>query len=266
MTVSLFRYINNTLELNFDISRREQKSTMVLPPSGSSSSSWRTPSAENQAKYNLVPLPESFQPTKEEEDLLAAYETMRAYEKEASRIKEQAAKAKLAAADAKHRQLQSMEAINEEKAAPVRKNKASKKKRVYKERPDQHGSESDGHEEESDEDVDAQEIEESPQSLHERREAKLLQMREKLEEAKQTKEADATAAEEALRAQLLAEEGVDMGPSLKRKRQEPPTEKSSLIASLTRQQTPPHDFSQKLGLKSWAGTLVGFVHAFTHYY
>lgn len=210
----------------------------------------------------MVPLPESFEPTKEEEDLLATYEIMRAYEKEASRIKEQAAKAKLAAADAKYKQ--SMEASNEENATPVRKKKASKKKHFYTERPDQ--NESDGDEEESDE--DAQEIEEDPQSLHERREAKLAEMREKLEEAKQTKEAEATAAEEALRAELLAtkEEGVDIGPSLKRKRQEPPTEKSSLIANLTNQKTPPHDFSQELGLKSWAGTLVGIVHTLTHYY
>jgi len=39
--------------------------TMVGPPS----SSWRTPSAEAQAKYNLVKLPESIEPTPQEEEI-----------------------------------------------------------------------------------------------------------------------------------------------------------------------------------------------------
>jgi hypothetical protein len=205
----------------------------------------------------LVPLPESFSPTKEEEDLLAAYETMRACEKEAARIKEQAAKAKLAAADAKYRQ--SMEVSKDENATPLKKKKARKKKNnVYTEeqllsqRGGEHQSDDTSNEEESDEDDN-----EDPQSLHERREAKLAEMRTNLEEAKQNEESEAVAAEEALRAQLLAtteNEAVDTGPSLKRKRQEPPTEKSSLIANLANQATPPRDFSQKLGLKSYAGT------------
>jgi hypothetical protein len=211
---------------------------------------------ENQAKYNLVPLPESFSPTKEEEDLLAAYETVRAYEKEAARINEQAAKAKLAAADAKYRQ--SMEVSKDENAAtPLKKKKPRQKKMNVPsdERPqeEEHESDDESSEEETDNEDDN---DEDPQSLHERREAKLAEMRNKLEEAKQNEESEAAAAEEALRAQLLGteNEAVGTGPSLKRKRQEPPTEKSSLIANLTNQATPPHEFSQKLGLKSHAGT------------
>ena len=85
---------------------------------------------------------------------------MRAYEKEASRLKEQAAKAKLATADAKHRQL--MEANNEENDTPVQKKNASKKKHVYKECHAQNMS--NGDEEESHKVV--QEVEEDSQSLN----------------------------------------------------------------------------------------------------
>ena len=75
---------------------------MVGPPP--SSSSWRTPSIEIQQKYNLVELPESFETTPQEDELLKMYDRVRALEKEAARIKEDQARAKLAAADAKYKQ------------------------------------------------------------------------------------------------------------------------------------------------------------------
>ena len=40
---------------------------------GEMASSWKNPSAENRAKYNLVALPDDFEPTEEEEALLGMY-------------------------------------------------------------------------------------------------------------------------------------------------------------------------------------------------
>ena len=221
---------------------------MVGPPPSSSSSSWRTPSVEIQQKYNVVELPESFETTPQENDLLKMYDRVRALEKEASRIKEDQARAKLAAADAKYKQ-----SINETTTTATSEVVEMKKKaRRKKAKQTTQGMMDDNHESETSEE------EEEPQSLHERREAKLKEMREKIEEAKKTEERQAAAAEEAMRAQLLNEETqLETGPTLKRKRIET-TDKSSLIANLQDQATPPHDFSQKLELKNWAGMGYNF--------
>lgn len=186
------------------------------------------------------------------------YEMMRSYEKEAARIKEQAAKAKLAAADAKYKQSIEATAGEQSPETPAKKKRARKKKKrpVAATGDGDHEHDLPEDEEESEDELDETDKDDQ-ETLHEKREKKLEEMRQQLEEAKQTKEAEAAAAEEALRAELLAEtkdESADTGPSLKRKRPEPPTEKSSLIANITAQVTPPHDFSQKLGLKTWQGT------------
>lgn len=216
--------------------------------SSSSPSSWRNPSAENQQKYNLVELPESFVPTKEEEDLLQAYESLRNYEKEAARVKEQAAKAKLAAADLKYKQSIATEDVNEDIIEPIEQKVKAKKR---KKRPVGAPHEGDNHHDENM--SDEYESEHEEQSRHEKREAKLAEMREELEEAKQTKQA----AEEAMRAQLLQEQeaaDIESGPSLKRKKMEEPLDKSALLAHLDKQTTPPHEFSKDLEIKSWEGT------------
>ena len=224
--------------------------------SSSSSSSWRNPSAENQTKYNLVELPESFVPTKEEEDLLNTYESLRNYEKEAARVKEQAAKAKLAAADFKYQQSISADGDmpQEQVMEPMeRKVKAKKQKKRSTETNNDADNTHNDNNRSGDEYDDSDEQEE--QSRHERREAKLAEMREELEEAKQTKES----AEEAMRAQLLQEQeaaDIEKGPSLKRKKMEEPLDKSALVANLNHQTTPPHEFSKKLELKSWEGTFL----------
>eukprot|EP00544_Gedaniella_sp_CCMP2646_P013628 CAMPEP_0202491620 /NCGR_PEP_ID=MMETSP1361-20130828/8618_1 /ASSEMBLY_ACC=CAM_ASM_000849 /TAXON_ID=210615 /ORGANISM="Staurosira complex sp., Strain CCMP2646" /LENGTH=527 /DNA_ID=CAMNT_0049121701 /DNA_START=132 /DNA_END=1715 /DNA_ORIENTATION=- len=217
--------------------------------SSSSSSSWRNPSAENQQKYNLVELPESFVPTKEEEDLLQAYESLRNYEKEAARVKEQAAKAKLATADLKYKQSIATEEVNEDVIEPIEQKVKAKKR---KKRPVGAPHEGDNHDENI---SDEYESEHEEQSRHEKREAKLAEMREELEEAKQTKEA----AEEAMRAQLLQEQeaaDIESGPSLKRKKMEEPLDKSALLAHLDKHTTPPHEFSKDLEIKSWEGKVL----------
>ena len=76
--------------------------------------------------------------------------------------------------------------------------------------------EEDNHKSDDDNEEYDSEEEETEQSLHERREAKLAEMREQLEEAKKE------SAEEAMRAQLLQEQEtldvIESGPLLKRKR------------------------------------------------
>lgn len=216
-------------------------------------SSWRTPSVANQAKYNLVPLPEDFEPTKQEEELLEMYETIRMYEKEAARIKEQAAKDKLNAANVKFQQSLEKEEENDV-AAPVKK----KRKKARKKKARQEGTN-------ATEDMDDEELESSDEEdneeedLHERREAKLAEMREQVDEAKRSQQSEAAAAAEALRQKHLAtgDEAVNTAAiTIERKRLEEPKEKSSLIANLGNQETPPHDFSQSLGIKSYAGKVL----------
>lgn len=227
-------------------SAQQQQST-----GASSSSAWRTPSAAVQQKYNLTVLPENFEPTEQEQQLLDMYDTIKLYEKEAARIKEGEARRKLEAAAAKYEESQ------KETAEPTKKKKRRRKKNVVA----PGSGDVDMGEAESDEYEDSEdEQDEEPTSLSERREAKLAELREEIEEAKQKADAGrAAAAEEALRAQLLEtmEDDMDLiGVSLKRKRQDlsAADERGSLIKNLQNQATPPHDFSQKLGLKSWEGT------------
>lgn len=208
----------------------------------SSSSSWRTPSVENAQKYNLVELEESFIPTNEEKSLLNTYDQLRQYERDASRLKEQAAKDKLAAADAKYQQSLVAEQQQQEEVVVERKKKARTTKRPK----------SATHNDDDERMQDESSSEEEEQSLTERREAKLAEMRNKLNQAKQTNNA-----QEVLREQLLQEQeaSTESGPLLKRKKMEQPTDKSALLANLDNQATPPHEFSKKLELKPWAGTI-----------
>lgn len=210
---------------------------MGSPPS---SSSWKNPSAEAAAKYNLVELPESFKPTPQEEDLLKMYEKRSAYEKEAKRIREEQARTKLAAADLKYKQ--SMETTTATEGVAETKKKKPRKKKAKQQQ--------DGMMEAHEKEEYSSEEEEQEPSLNERRAQKL----EELREAVKPKESE----EEAMRAQLLNEEAdvTDTGPSLKRKRTEVTATKSSLLDNLTNQATPPHEFSKKLELKTWQGKIL----------
>jgi len=191
-------------------------------------------------KHSLVPLAEDFEPTQEEELLLGMYETIKTYERQAARLKEEAARQKLAAKNAEFQQ----------KIAPKRKRRKHKVASAGDEANATANNESDlgSNEELSDEDED-QDEEIDAQTIHDRREAKLTALREEVQEAKQPKETEA----DALRAQHLAtatdSAEVSTVPSLKRKKMEPAEQTKSLIANLTASATPPHDFSEKLELK-----------------
>jgi hypothetical protein len=240
------------------------------PPASSSSSSWRTPSEANQIKYNLVPLPETFQLTREEEDLLAAYETVRFYEKEAVRLKEEAARAKLAAKDAEFKQQQQQLQQQQQQqnvntttdGTGTKRSRKKKSKRGGDHQKNQPGPTQDGEDQDMNDDESSVEEDEDDDDDDDRAkqvDAKLAAMREKMETSKQN---TALAQEEALRAQLLAKnvmDDEDDTPLLKRKKLEPSTEpasSSSLIANLNATSTPPHDFSQTLGIKPWNGKVL----------
>ena len=226
---------------------------MVGPASSSSSSSsnWRNPPTALQAKFNLTALPEDFEPTAEEKELLEMYETIRTYEKEAARLKEEAARAKLDAAAAKYEQQ------NQKEKAPKKKKKKKKLRKQESDGDIQMGDFNDDDSGGDDDEDDEDDAESDPEDIHQKREAKLAEWREEI--AERNKE---EAKEEEMRAKMLAsndDDMMDMGPSLKRKRHDGPEmekNEASLIANIGQQATPPHEFSRKLDLKSWAGKLL----------
>jgi hypothetical protein len=209
-----------------------------------SGTNWKAPSAAHMQKYSLTPLDPEFEPTPEEDSLLEMYETVKTYERQAARLKEEAARQKLAARDAEFQQ----------KLAPNKnKRRRNKKAATASDGAAATGNDSDsdlGSDEDlSDENDEDNEDEDDPHTLHERREAKLAALREEVEVAKQPKESEA----DALRAQYLApaaEDAVDnVGPSLMRKKPKMEAEPKSLIANLNAGATPPHEFSEKMEIK-----------------
>lgn len=205
---------------------------------------WKAPSAAHQQKYSLQPLPEDFEPTDQEQALLKFYETIRSYERTSARLKDVAARARLAAREAEYQKLKESN----------KKNKRRKKKKAEQFDDDDDDdemaddSEDDSLASGSDDNSDEDEEDAAPKSSYDKREEKLQKMRDEVE-AKMNAEAN----EEELRQELLTRHTSigDEGPMLKKKKVEQ-TEKSSLIASIVAS-TPPHDFSKKLELSPLSG-------------
>jgi len=210
----------------------------------SSASTWRHPPADVQEKYNVSVLPAGFQPTPEEEELLDMYDTIRKFEKEADRLKQEEARKRLA--DAATR----FEEANKASSA----NKKTKKKKI-KMKSDDHENE-DEVMDDMEEDSVNESIDDST-SVKEEPDEETDRFKEVMEERKQQEK------QEKLRAELLGsknkydDDDVDMGPSIKKqKRNEDEDNKQSLIANIATEVTPPHDFSKSLELKSWEGTVL----------
>ena len=196
-------------------------------------------------RYGLVPLPDDFELTREEQELLDKYNEKQQLERRAVRIKEEEARAKLAARDAEFQQ----------KTAPARKRKKKKRKKDLTDLPEEADADSGGEEldDDDDDDDDDDMASEDEEDLRKRTEAKLAALREEVAEAKQSQENE----EDAKRAELLETKEVDGGIALKRKNvsaAEPSA--TSLIANLTAGATPPHDFSKKLGLTAGRGKVL----------
>jgi hypothetical protein len=212
-------------------------SYFTMAGNSSSASSWRTPSAANQAKFHLVALPEEFEPTEEEKGLLSMYETLRNYEREAARLRDRTNREKLAAKEAEFKQ----------SLAPKRK--------IRRKREKMEGVTGAGDDEDEGSDED-DESEEETDDIQERRAAKLEALRDEVEDKKKAMAVDENK-EEDLREHFLAQnEDVDLGPTLKRKKLNEPAEGKTLLSSMMKMKTPPHEFSEKLGIKPWKGKVL----------
>jgi hypothetical protein len=248
------------------------------PPPGT----WRsTPrSQEHAIKYNLNILPNDFEFTAEEKNLIQMYDTVKQFEREATRLKEKKARERIyshqsgAQKDTMGRSDDNDNDDNEEeenardenkeevklspKPVVPAANKKLKKGRSGKKRKS--ADVSSGNYEDSDMDSPAGSDDEgTATTLAERRAAKLNALRDEVEEKKNAMAAKEQL-EEKLRKELLAtneDDGMDEERVLKRKKPLPSQEEGqSILSKMMTSQTPPHEFSEKLGLKSWKGTVL----------
>ena len=247
---------------------------------------WRDNSSEakveaHATKFNLNPpkdMPDDFTLTTEETRLLDMYDTVKIFEREVLRLKEKKARDHIyaAAAEAKEEdndndaQNKNTSEDDGKEADPnlvkIALNAAMKKKKKKKpKKKDTQGIDNDdaamvdSSDEEDLSDVDA--AEEELQALRDEVEQKKLS---------QAKEMNAKEKEEQLRKELLQkadDDGFDdMQPLLKRKKLDDANasnlspkqggEGPSLLTKIISKETPPHEFSEKLGIKSWKGTVL----------
>ncbi len=227
------------------------------------------------AKFNLNPpsaMPKGFAQTytEEEKSLLDMYDTVKVFEREVLRLKEKKARehiyaaAETAKAEAKEQDADDAEGAPDTNADPASfalaaamKKKAKKKKK----KPKQPVKNEDVAMDSSDDDV----------SDVDAAEEELRALRDEVEEKKRGKaeELNAKANEERLRKELLQkadDDDMDLQPTLKRKKlnADDPSNLSpsrggegpSLLSKMMTSQTPPHEFSEKLGIKPWKGAVL----------
>mmetsp|Transcript_13677 Transcript_13677/g.34389 ORF Transcript_13677/g.34389 Transcript_13677/m.34389 type:complete len:576 (-) Transcript_13677:830-2557(-) len=241
---------------------------------------WREHATEikveaHAAKFNLNPpsaMPKGFAQTytEEEKSLLDMYDTVKVFEREVLRLKEKKARehiyaaAETAKAEAKEQDADDAEGAPDTNADPASfalaaamKKKAKKKKK----KPKQPVKNEDVAMDSSDDDV----------SDVDAAEEELRALRDEVEEKKRGKaeELNAKANEERLRKELLQkadDDDMDLQPTLKRKKlnADDPSNLSpsrggegpSLLSKMMTSQTPPHEFSEKLGIKPWKGAVL----------
>ena len=246
---------------------------------------WRDHATElkveaHAAKFNLNPpsaMPKGFRKTytEEEKSLLDMYDTVKIFEREVLRLKEKKARehiyaaAESAKAESKEEDPENIDGGFDANADPAsmalaaamkKQNKRKKKKKSKQ--PTESGDAStmmeSSDEEDEISDVDAAEEE-------------LRALRNEVQGKKQAKakEMNAKANEERLRNELLQkanDDDMDLQPSLKRKKldESDPSNLSpsrtgegpSLLSKMMTSQTPPHEFSEKLGIKPWKGQVL----------
>ena len=192
--------------------------------------------SKQNTNTKIAPLPANFIATKEETSLLSHYEMIKLYEKEAAKLREKAAKAKLREADEKHRASTTEEIMGVDPSI-------GKRKRV-RNTDDDSGDEYDSIMGSDASDADEEELERRRLRKEKREEAEdLIDAAEKAEKAR--------ALEEQQRMMHLAEEDLDavneIGPLLKKKVDDRPV--ASLISTLQAQVTPQHEFSKSLEMR-----------------
>mmetsp|Transcript_7870 Transcript_7870/g.15227 ORF Transcript_7870/g.15227 Transcript_7870/m.15227 type:complete len:525 (-) Transcript_7870:276-1850(-) len=211
----------------------------AIANSNNPSAAFQNPSVAAMQKYGLRALPEDFVPTAQEQVLLDMYETVRQYERQAKRLKEDAARRKLEASK------EAFEQRNRPKNKRKRRPATTNPEDEDEEEQDASDAEMSVEEQEEPDDQEEDE-EEKAQRRHEAREAKLHALRQEVEEKKQTKERK----EELLRAEHLeGEDDALAGETLRKKVKKDVPAASSLIANLKAAATPPHDFSSSYELQ-----------------
>jgi hypothetical protein len=225
--------------------------------------SWRNPSAAHRAKYGLRELPESFQPTDEELQVLAMYDVIKHYEKVAAKLKADQSRQKLQEAELAFQQQQQQKlkvSLKKKRLQQRNKTSAVGTKPVTSNESDD--DEENDHEDEN-EDLSENEEEDEPDNeeelLRRKREEELEKLRQEVEEAKKKAAADMEdTGEDQFKRKYYLEENTDdiSGPLMKKKKEDLEKPASSLIANLTAAVTPPHDFSEKLELKKSTGKVL----------
>jgi Galactoside-binding lectin/RNA recognition motif. (a.k.a. RRM, RBD, or RNP domain) len=237
---------------------------MAAPPPPTASATGRASSsaeAARLAKYNLYPFPESFQPTAEEKALLDMYEAIRAHEREATRLKEKKAREKIYAKDdAANNDVDDAPALASS-AGASKKRKASRTKKARADKvPGLGGREMSDDEDDNSASDDEDDVGVDGESMLEKRAAKLEALRDEIEDRKNAMD-DNNATEERMRKELLQTNEDDlmhMQRVVKKNKvvQNPGDGGPSLLSNMVSAKTPPHEFSEKLGLKDWKGTVL----------
>jgi hypothetical protein len=260
----------STDEVTTKQTTRNETIAFMAPPAGT----WRsTPRAQEHAtKYNLNLLPEDFEFTAEEKNLIQMYDTVKQFEREATRLKEKKARERIYSNQSGVQQDtmgRDDEDDNDNGNNEEEKNhngdkdeaKISTSTATTKRKKGRSGKKAKSSDDD-DSDVGSparSDDEEKEAALADRRAAKLDALRDEVEEKKNAM-ATQEQLEEKLRKELLAtndEDGMDEERVLKRKRPLPSQEEGqSLLSKMMTSQTPPHEFSEKLGLKSWKGTVL----------
>lgn len=205
---------------------------------------FKNPSEADMEKHSLLPLPEDFEPTQEERLLLEMYETVRNYEKQAIRLKEEAARAKLAALDEEFQQRMNPHSIKRKRNANAAattggapKDSTTDPKQSSPEKMSRKSGE-------VNDETNYETV------LDEERARVSKRSREQSEEEMDPLKAQKQR-EDDLRNEHLAMKEMDVPtdlPVLKRKKRSQEEEPTSLIASMTANYTPPHEFSERLEL------------------
>jgi hypothetical protein len=237
------------------------------PPPGT----WRSSAkaAEHAAKFNLNIMPDDFVYTEEEKNLIKMYDTVKLFEREATRLKEKKARERIYASQnqeqdggdggfgSKSPPPPPPESKSQDRKAGRSKKKKKKLHTVDNMSDDEEESDIESvgsHDDNDDHDMDEDEKE---RARFEQRAAKLDALRDEVEEQKNAMEQEYKEETRKRNSLLATNEDTMEGVSLIRKRKatEGPAE-GSLLAAMKTVQTPPHEFSEKLGLKSWKGTVL----------
>lgn len=194
--------------------------------------------------FSDVPLPSNFILTKEEQALLDTYASIRLMEKEAAKLREAQAKAKLTAAHMRYKkQLESekIEVQPAEEKESIDMGKQSKSTKKRKDRPK-------GSAVSTASTSSRQSAEDSAEDADE--ESFLTLSESKPEEYQNSSLETKAVTEEAMRGELLGEVArTDTVPLIKKKpKKEGPDLSTMLLSAVEPLSTPPHDFSKSLAL------------------